>query len=87
MSSLVTTIAAVLVIGIFLGMNIFQLLLALGKPHGKLAYGGKHEVLPTSYRIMSVIAVAIFLVATFFVLIKVEVIPDGSVPAIANLGI
>ena len=76
-----------LVIGIFLGMSIFQLLLALGKPYGNLAYGGRHEVLPTNYRIMSVIAIAIFLVATFFVLVKVEVIPVGSFSAIANLGI
>ena len=75
MSTFVTALASILVIGIFLGMSIFQLLLALGKPYGKLAYAGKYEVLPTNYRIMSMIAIAIFLVATFFVLVNMGVIP------------
>ena len=87
MSTLITSIAAVIVIVIFMGMSILQLLLVLGKPYGKLAYGGKHEVLPTNYRIMSVIAVAIFLITTFFVLVKVELITEFPFPDITNLGI
>ncbi len=60
----------------------------MAKPYGKLAYGGRYEkVLPTNLRIMSVIAIAIFFVATIFVLVKVEFITDFPFPDLANLGI
>ena len=88
MSTLITSIAAVIVIAIFIGMIILQLLLALGKPYGKLAYGGRYEeVLPTNLRIMSGIAIAIFFVAAIFVLVKVEFITEFPFPDLANLGI
>lgn len=87
MSTVITLIAAAIVVVIFSGLSIFQLLLALGKPYGNMAYGGKYEVLPTKYRRMSVIAVAVFLVATFFVLIKIEFIMGFPFPDIANLGL
>ncbi len=44
----------------FLGMGIFQFLLSLGFPYGKLAWGGFYEVLPTSLRIGSGIAILIY---------------------------
>ena len=88
MSTLITSIAAVIVIVIFIGMIILQLFLALGKPYGKLAYGGRYEeVLPTNLRIMSGLAIAIFFVAAIFVLVKVEFITEFPFPDLANLGI
>lgn len=44
----------------FTGMAIFQLLLALGFPLGKLAWGGFYEKLPVSLRIGSGIAILIY---------------------------
>lgn len=44
----------------FFGMGIFQFLLALGFPYGKLAWGGFHEKLPISLRFGSAIAVLIY---------------------------
>ncbi|MBY8998163.1 MAG: hypothetical protein KGD60_10550 [Candidatus Thorarchaeota archaeon] len=87
MSSLISSIAAVIVIVSFVGLIILQLLLALGKPYGRMTYGGKYEVLPTKYRIMSVFADVIFIVAIFFVLVKVELIAVFPFPVIANLGL
>lgn len=87
MSTLILSIAATIAIVSFIALSIFQLLLAMGKPYGKLAYGGKYEVLPKNYRIMSVIAVIIFLLASFFVLVKVELITGFPFPDLAHLGI
>ena len=44
----------------FLGMAIFQFLLALGFPYGKLAWGGFYEKLPVSLRIGSGISILIY---------------------------
>ncbi|WP_234572265.1 hypothetical protein [Rhodohalobacter sp. 614A] len=44
----------------FFGMIFFQLLLALGFPYGKLAWGGFYEILPVSLRIGSGIAVFVY---------------------------
>lgn len=87
MSTLITSVAALIAIISFLGLSIFQILLAIGKPYGRLAYGGVNEILPKKYRIMSVVAVAIFSIAIFFVLIKTEVIASFPFPEIANIGL
>ena len=57
---MIVTIAAVIAVVVFGVVSIIQLLLALGKPLGKLAYGGKYETLPSNMRIMSVGAIGIF---------------------------
>lgn len=44
----------------FLGMGLFQLLLAFGYPYGKLAWGGFYKKLPVSLRIGSGIAILIY---------------------------
>ena len=87
MSTLITSIAAIIVIVLLIGLSIFQLLLVAGKPYGKMAYGGLNEILPTKYRIMSVLAIAIFSVAIFFVLIQIQVVTNFPIPEIANIGI
>lgn len=46
----------------------FQLLLALGFPLGKWAWGGKHKVLPNHLRIGSAFSVIIFLLVGFLLL-------------------
>jgi hypothetical protein len=86
MVTALSTLAAIIVIIIFLGLSIFQLLLALGKPYGKMAYGGRQEaVLPTKYRILSGIAILIFLIAMMFVAFKVEWLIGFPFPDFVNL--
>ena len=88
MSTQLSLISALILIVIFMGLSVFQLLLALGKPYGKMAYGGRQEaVLPRNYRIMSAISIVIFLIASMFVLVKIEVFTNCPFPAINTLGI
>ncbi|MBY8987775.1 MAG: hypothetical protein KGD61_04925 [Candidatus Lokiarchaeota archaeon] len=67
-------IAAVIAVVIFAVISVIQLLLALGSPLGKLAYGGKHERLPTNMRIMSIVAIGIFVLASISVLERAGII-------------
>lgn len=53
---------------------IFQLLLAIGLPFGRFAYGGKHEKLPNNLRIMSLIAVGIFIFGIIIALERAAII-------------
>ncbi len=58
----------------FIGLAIFQLLLALGKPYGKAAWGGKHEILPVPLRFASLGAILIFIILTLSILEKAHII-------------
>lgn len=66
--------AAIIAAVLFAVMGVFQLLLALGLPLGKLAYGGKYERLPTNMRIMSLVAIGIFALGSISVLERVGII-------------
>jgi hypothetical protein len=48
-------------------LAVFQGLLVAGAPLGRFAWGGQHEVLPTGFRIGSVVSIALY--AAFAVLI------------------
>lgn len=71
---MILIITAIIATILFAMMSIFQLLLALGLPLGKAAYGGKYEKLPTNLRIVSLIAIGIFVFATIIVLERAEII-------------
>jgi hypothetical protein len=65
---------------------LFQLALALGAPLGRAAWGGAYDVLPTSLRIASAAAVAIWLLAALVVLARAAM-PNGPLPpAVAGWG-
>lgn len=66
--------AAIIAAVLFAVMGVFQLLLALGLPLGKLAYGGKYERLPTNMRIMSLVAIGIFVLGLISVIERAEII-------------
>lgn len=85
--SMITSLAAIIAILIFTGLGIFQLMLALGKPYGKAAYGGKYEVLPDNLRYMSGVAVLIFLIASIFVAVEVEFIVNFPYSDISNIAV
>ena len=65
--SLSLTAAMLATVG-FLGLAVFQVLLALGYPLGRAAWGGKHERLPANLRIASAISAVVFLAAVILVL-------------------
>jgi hypothetical protein len=56
------TVAAVVASVLLTGLAVFQILLAAGRPLGRLAWGGRHEVLPVSLRIGSVVSVVSYAV-------------------------
>ena len=75
-------IVAIISVVLFIGLSIFQLLLAIGKPLGRFAYGGKHETLPKNLRIISLVAIGIFVFGSISVLVRVgiiSIIPDSIV--------
>lgn len=69
---MIENIVAIIAIILFSIMIVFQFLLVLGLPLGHLAYGGKYKELLTNLRIMSILAIGIFMFATIIVLELVE---------------
>lgn len=65
-----------------IAIALFQVALALGAPLGRAAWGGGHDVLPTSLRIASAVAVAIWLLAALVVTaragVPIEPLPPGA---------
>jgi hypothetical protein len=61
-------LAAVIACGVLAFLVAFQILLALGLPLGRAAWGGFHRVLPPKLRWASVAAVPILLVSGWVVL-------------------
>ncbi|MHA2397553.1 MAG: hypothetical protein ACXADU_01520 [Promethearchaeota archaeon] len=66
-------IAAIISAVLFIVLSIFQILLAIGLPLGRFAYGGKHETLPKNLRVTSIIAVGIFILGLISVLAQAEI--------------
>jgi len=73
----------VMIAGIILlcGLAIFQVLLALGKPLGKMAWGGAHRVLPRTLRRASALAVPILLWAACILAFRAGFLPLILSPA------
>lgn len=57
---MLVTISAIILLVILLGLTLFQIALALGKPYGNYAWGGTHTVLPTRLRVSSAISVLLY---------------------------
>ena len=54
------TTAAILIWLLLAALAVFQLLLAMGAPLGRYAWGGQHHVLPMALRVGSVISIVIY---------------------------
>lgn len=79
-----SVVAAIIASAILLHMIGFQLLLALGFPLGKAAWGGKYIVLPNRLRLASLFSTLILLYAALAILEKsgmVEVINSANLVA------
>ena len=63
----VITVAAVVASVLLAGLAVFQVLLVAGRPLGRLAWGGQHEVLPPSLRIESAVSVVSYAVIAWVV--------------------
>lgn len=57
---LVTGVFAIAATAILLGLAWFQALLALGRPLGRFAWGGSHEVLPPGLRVASALSILLY---------------------------
>ena len=71
--------AAVVALVLLAALAVFQGFLVAGAPLGRFAWGGQHEVLPTGFRIGSVVSIALY--AAFAVLILqaaglISLLPD-----------
>ncbi|TFV65185.1 UNVERIFIED_ORG: hypothetical protein E4P37_10790 [Bacillus sp. AZ43] len=76
------TSAAVLAFLVLAGLAVFQLLLVAGRPWGRFAWGGQHEVLPPRLRIGSVVSLVVYAVIAAVVLQaggRAELLPGGFV--------
>lgn len=67
--------AAVLAVLILVALGVFQALLAAGRPLGRYAWGGRHEVLPPNLRIGSVVAILLYVVFALIILSRSGVYP------------
>ncbi|WP_136708896.1 hypothetical protein [Agromyces sp. H66] len=55
-----SAVVAVLATVILAALAVLQVLVAAGRPYGRLVWGGQHEVLPTRLRIGSAVSVVLY---------------------------
>ena len=78
--------AAVVACVLLAALTVFQLLLVAGRPLGRFAWGGRHEVLPRGLRIGSAVSVVSYAVIALVILQpagRIAVLPE----AVADVGI
>ena len=82
---MIEIIVAIISVVIFIFMVIFQFLIVLGLPLGHLAYGGQHdhEKLPKNLRIMSMVAIGIYIFASIIILERVGLIIFFNIPLVS----
>jgi predicted permease len=73
----VTTFAAVLACTLLGALAVFQVLLVLGAPLGRFAWGGQHRVLPTRFRVGSIVSVLIYALLAVLVLARAGLVETG----------
>lgn len=82
MDSSVSQLAAIIALTIFLGLAIFQMLLATGKPYGEYAWGGQHKILPKSLRVGSIISIGVYILFSIILLDAsslINIMPEGAI--------
>jgi hypothetical protein len=67
-------VIGLVLVALMVVMFVFQLLLALGVPWGKAAWGGQSEVLPNGYRVASLAAALFFAFSVLVVLSRIDVL-------------
>lgn len=62
--------AAVLAAVVLGGLGVLQVLVAAGRPHGRLVWGGRHEVLPRRMRIASGLSVPVYAAIAVLLIVR-----------------
>ena len=78
------TVAAVLACLVLGALAVFQLLLALGAPLGRFAWGGRHRVLPTPLRAGSVASIAIYALLATVLLARAGLVSPGVLEGVVR---
>jgi hypothetical protein len=82
----VTQTAAVVATAVLAGLAVLQAGLAAGRPWGRLAWGGQHEVLPPGLRRGSVVSIVIYALFAAVILTAADLV--GVLPrGVADVGI
>jgi hypothetical protein len=79
-------VLAAYIAAVILGLVIvLQVLLAAGLPLGRMAWGGKHRVLPAKLRLSSLFAIVILAVAGWVVLARAGLVQPGPETGIVRI--
>ena len=73
------TAIALLFCALLAALTAFQLVLILGAPLGRFAWGGQHEVLPRGLRVGSAVSIVIYVGFALLALAKVQLVPSAAV--------
>ncbi|MFC2062634.1 hypothetical protein ACFLS8_01615 [Chloroflexota bacterium] len=84
---MITELAAWVAVILFFWLMCFQILLALGFPYGKAAWGGKYIKLPSRLRIASLFSAVVFVVASLFVLEKANILSIFNSSTLVTVGV
>lgn len=68
-------LSATLACALLTGLTIFQSALIAGAPFGRMAWGGKHRVLPSNLRIGSAVSIGVYAFFAYAALAKAAVVP------------
>ncbi|HZW43048.1 MAG TPA: hypothetical protein VFF32_01470 [Dermatophilaceae bacterium] len=72
-----TAFAAVLVCLVLGALAVFQVLLILGAPLGRFAWGGQHRVLPIALRAGSLVSIVIYVLLATVVSARADLVSPG----------
>jgi hypothetical protein len=67
------------------GLAVFQLLLAMGAPLGRFAWGGQHRVLPASLRRGSIAAIVIYGIFAVLILRRAGLLSFGLAEGVVTV--
>lgn len=85
MSVAATVVAATVATVVLTALAALQILVALGRPYGRLVWGGQHRILPRRLRIGSAVSVVLYAAFAAILLWSSGVIGDpGGVAQVAT---
>jgi hypothetical protein len=84
---MIASVVSIIATVIFSIMIVFEFLLVIGVPLGYLAWGGQYKELPPKLRIMSAVAIGIFIYAIIMVLEVGGIIDLINIPLLAYISV
>ena len=80
-----TALAALVFCTVLGGLALFQVALIAGRPLGRFAWGGQHDVLPTRLRVGSAISLALYAVFALVVLEKADILSIAPLEGVTDV--